>query len=176
MGLSQPPCWYYSVAESKQIGQSEDGSHIRVPIFYSNDAPTSEPCIIMKIPIPKVIDLVFFWNFAAFITNVLNSTSSNFYYIRWSGLYKNIICMNWEHIQHVTWCSDVIMERVVNSIHVVLGDCPGSTDRFFTDEHLPCISQDQLAKQTHCFSTMYLANIIPDNPRAGQKHWCFCMK
>ena len=133
----------------------------------------------MKIPIPKVIDLVFFWNFAAFITNVLNSTSSNFYYIRWSGLYKNIICMNWEHIQHVTGCSDVIMERVVNSIHVVLGNWQRwlcFSDKFFTDEHLPCISQDQLAKQTHCFSTMYLANIIPDNPRAGQKHWCFCMK
>jgi len=66
-----------------------------------------------------------------------------------------------------------------NLIHVVLGNWQRwlcFSDKFFTDEHLPCISQDQLAKQTHCFSTMYLSNIIPDNPRAGQKHWCFCMK
>ena len=137
----------------------------------------------MQIPIPEVIDLVFFRNFAAFIGNVLNSTSSNFYYIRWSGLYKNIICKNKEHIQYDTGFSDVIMERVVSSIHVVLGDWHEYTsltlgaDRFFTDEHLTCTctQQDLLAKQTRLFSTMFLANMMPDNPRAGQHHGCFCM-
>jgi hypothetical protein len=155
----------FGFAESKQIGLSEDGVHICVPIFYSNDPPTSEPCTIMQVPIPDVIDLVFFLKFAEFIANVLNSTTSKFYHIRWSGLYENIICMNWEHIQHVTGFSDVIMERFVDSIHVVLGDLHGDTSltlgndwntslrytgRFFMDEHLTRTrnQQDFLAKKT----------------------------
>ena len=157
-------------AESlKQIGLSEDGVHICVPIFYSDG---DEPLIIMQIPIPDVIDLVFFRKFAEFIANVLNSTTSKCYHIRWSGLYENIICMNREHIQHVTGFSDVIMERVVNSIHVVLGDWHGYTSltlgddsnaslhytgRFFMDEHLTRTrtQQDLLANKTRNFSTIY---------------------
>ena len=174
-------------AESlKQIGLSEDGVHICVPIFYSDG---DEPLIIMQIPIPDVIDLVFFRKFAEFIANVLNSTTSKCYHIRWSGLYENIICMNREHIQHVTGFSDVIMERVVHSIHVVLGDWSGYTslsldngsfaslhftDRFFTDEHLTRTrtQQDLMAKKTRLFSTKFSVNISPHDPSLGQVHGC----
>jgi len=179
------PLLKIGVAESlKQIGLSKDGVHICVPIFYSHD---EEPCNIMQIPTPEVIDLVFFQKFAEFISHVLNSTSSKFYHIRWIGLYENIICMNREHIQHVTGFSDVIMKRVVNSIHVVLGDwygytsltigdgdwnfCSRYTGSFFTDEHLTRtrFQQYMLDLKTACFNTMYSSdNKEPGNPLAGQ--------
>ena len=59
-----------------------------------------------------------------------------------------------------------------------MGDLNGSlqyTDMFFTDEHLTrtCTQQDLLAKQTHLFSTMFSANIMPYDPRAGQEHGLF---
>jgi len=180
------------VAESKkQIGLSEDGSHICVPLFYSNDEPPLEPCTIMLLPIPEVIDLVFFRKFAEFIAKVLNSTTSKFYHIKWIGLYKIIICMNREHIQCVTGFSDVIMERVVNSIHVVLGDwygytsltigdgdwnfCSHYTGRFFTDERLTRtrFQKYMLDMKKSCFSTMYEADIDPGDPLLGQKIWFF---
>jgi hypothetical protein len=178
------------VAESKkQIGLSEDGSHICVPLFYSNDEPPLEPCTIMLLPIPEVIDLVFFRKFAEFIAKVLNSTTSKFYHIKWIGLYKIIICMNREHIQCVTGFSDVIMERVVHSIHVVLGDWSGYTslsldngslaslhftDRFFTDEHLTRTRNQQefMVKKTRLFSTPCSMNIRPNDPSLGQVHGC----
>jgi hypothetical protein len=184
------PLVKFGFAESKQIGLSEDGIHICVPIFYSNDPPnTLEPCTIMQIPIPEVIDMAFFQKLGVFIAQVLNSTSSNFYYIRWHGLYENVICINRDHIQHVTGFSDVIMERVVHSIHVVLGDwsgymslsldngsfaCLHFTDRFFTDEHLTRTrtQQDLMAKKTRLFSTKFSVNIRPHDPSLGQVHGC----
>jgi len=186
------PLVTFGVAESKQIGLSEDSSHIRVPIFYSNDPlPLEQLFTLMQISTREVIDLVFFQKFAEFISHVLNSTSSKFYHIRWIGLYENIICMNREHIQHVTGFSDVIMKRVVNSIHVVLGDWYGYmsltigdgdwnfrscyTGSFFTDKHLTrtCFQQYMLDIKKSRFSTMYLANIVPGNPLAGQEHEYF---
>jgi hypothetical protein len=185
-----PPVKIGGAESLKQIGLSEDGIHICVPIFYSNDPPnTSEPCTIMQIPIPEVIDMAFFQKLGVFIAQVLNSTSSNFYYIRWHGLYENVICINRDHIQHVTGFSDVIMERVVHSIHVVLGDwsgymslsldngsfaCLHFTDRFFTDEHLTRTrtQQDLMAKKTSLFSTKFSVNIRPHDPSLGQVHGC----
>ena len=183
----------FGFAESKQIGLSEDGIHICVPIFYSNDRPPSEPCTIMQIPIPEVIDMAFFQKFGVFIAKVLNSTSSNFYSIRWHGLYENVICMNRDHIQHVTGFSDVIMERVVHSIHVVLGDWSGYrsfsldngslaslhfTDSFFTDEHLTRTRNQQefMVKKTRQFSTPCSMNIRPNDPSLGQVHGCCCYR
>jgi len=99
--------------------------------------------------------------------------------------------MNSEHIQHVNGFSDVIMKRVVNSIHVVLGDWYGYmsltigdgdwnfrscyTGSFFTDKHLTrtCFQQYMLDIKKSRFSTMYLANIVPGNPLAGQEHEYF---
>jgi hypothetical protein len=144
----------------------------------------------MQIPIPEVVDLVFFRKFYVFIAQVINAPSSNnLYYILWDGLYENVICMNRDHIQHVTGFSDVIMERVVQSMHVVLGDWSGYTslslgngslaslhftDRFFTDEHLTrtCTQKDFIAKKTRLFSTKYLMNIRPHDPSLGQVHGC----
>ena len=97
--------------------------------------------------------------------------------------------MNREHIQHVTGFSDVIMEHVVNSIHVVLGDWHGYTSltlgddwnaslrytgSFFMDEPLTRTrtQQDLLAKKTRLFSTKFSMNIRPHDPSLGQVHGC----
>jgi hypothetical protein len=163
------------VAVDSEIGLSKDWLHIFVPLFLSTTPPTQHPNTVIKFPIPKVIDMAFFEKFAIFIAKML-SEFGPFYFIKWNGLYKNIIRMNQEHIQHVTGFRDVIIERVVCSIHVVLGDWNGDMslghfthETFFTDEHLTrtCNQKILLAQKTSQFSTPFLVypHLVNGQPR-----------
>ena len=53
------PSVSFGVAELTDIGLTEDGSHILLPIWKSTTPPDNITWTFMKIPIPEIIDMAF---------------------------------------------------------------------------------------------------------------------
>jgi len=123
-------------------GLSQDESHIVFPLFLGF---TNDPFGVAAIPLPEIIDIVFFEKVAAFIAKIkykLRGLAVQSGPISWdnTGFLENIICTNRDHIAFVNGFNDLIIDRMCEYLDVVLNDWNGehssghvSHATFFTD-------------------------------------------
>ena len=138
-------------------GLSTDGSYILFPLYLGfNPIPS-----FAAIPLPEVIDMVFFEKMAMFIARIrvkLRGLVRTQGPITWdhTGFLENIIGRNMDHIACVNGLNEIIMKRIREYLDVVLNDWNGgrSSGRvshltFFTDETIDDEFLDELvAHQT----------------------------
>ena len=116
---------------------------------------------VTSIPLPEILDIVFFEKMAAFLVKIkfkLRGLVAQMGPITWdsTGFLENIIIENREHIAHVNGFNELIIDRMCEYLDVVLndwnGDCSDgrvSHATFFFDETIDEELLDELvARQT----------------------------
>jgi len=129
-----------------ECGLSNDGVYIIFPIFLGLYAA---PVDVAMIPLPCVIDMVFFRKMAAFIAKIKEVTRipsvAKHGPITWDydGFINNVLLGNTDHLRHVNGFNDVIIERLIQHVDLVLNDWNGehsngriSHTNFFTDNNI----------------------------------------
>jgi hypothetical protein len=94
---------------------------------------------VAEIPVPTVIDRVFFEKVAQLIQYACDCNpeySVEAFDWDWASFCENILLPNRMHIQSVMQLSDTITDRVVYSVHLMLNDWNGYDDKDCDDEDI----------------------------------------
>jgi len=149
-------------------GLSADGSYILFPLFLGFNPNPS----FAAIPLPEVIDMVFFEKIAMFLARIrvkLRGLVRTQGPISWdhTGFLEHIIGRNRAHIARVNGFNEIIMNRIREYLDVVLNDWNGdrSSGRvshltFFTDESIDDELLDELVNHQ---TTLGQAVVMFDN-------------
>jgi len=142
-----PPLTFGSSYSDEVCGLSNDGMRILFPIFLGiNPVPMD----VAMIPLPEIMDMAFFEKMAAFIARIkqfLRSIPSVASHgaVSWDsgGFLENVIDANEVHLRYVNGFNDVVFNRVLEDVDLILNDWNGehsngtiSHANFFANENI----------------------------------------